>query len=90
VAGFSRSFRTFARVAAHRARSAGFELATFTIRVLRSTFVYQDGLVPGLLQCRGEDPPEVTPTAGNQHPHATNNPLQWRSFLDELEVLPGE
>ncbi len=47
--------------AAVKERSAGLEPATFTIRVLRSTCVFQDGLVPGVLQCRGEDPPEVTP-----------------------------
>ena len=32
----------------------------------------KDGLVPGLLQCRGEDPPEVTPTGGDQYPHTTS------------------
>ena len=43
----------------------------------------------GLLQRWGKDSPEVAPTAGDQHSHAANF-LEWRDFLDELEILLGE
>jgi hypothetical protein len=62
------------------------------VRGVKVAAIHQDGLIACLLERRGEDPTQVAPASGDKHPHAAKPPsfLEWRDFVDELDLLLGE